>query len=133
MTSPPIASRAGLAPCFAQVSRRDIARRLALVPQDTHSAFDFSVLDMVLMGRYPHLGTFALEGADDVAIARDALAATGTASFELNTTWTLGSAVGATVISNGAALLLPATPVGAGAKQADGAVTAASAGPRRWQ
>lgn len=67
---------------IARVSRRDIARRLALVPQDTHSAFDFSVLDMVLMGRYPHLGTFALEGADDIAMARDALAATGTASLE---------------------------------------------------
>ena len=33
------------------------------------------------MGRYPHLGAFELEGADDVAIARDALAATGTGSL----------------------------------------------------
>ena len=46
------------------------------------STFDFTVLDMVLMGRYPHLGPFALEGADDLAIARDALAATGTGAFE---------------------------------------------------
>ncbi len=64
------------------LSRRELARRLAVVPQDTHAAFDFSVLDLVLMGRYPHLGTFELEGADDVAIARDALAATGTAGLE---------------------------------------------------
>ena len=34
------------------------------------------------MGRYPHLGAFALEGAGDLAIARDALAATGTAALE---------------------------------------------------
>ena len=63
-------------------SRRDLARRIAVVPQDTHSTFDFTVLDMVLMGRYPHLGPFALEGADDMAIARAALDATGTAGFE---------------------------------------------------
>ena len=65
-----------------QLTRRDLARRIAVVPQETHSAFDFSVIDMVLMGRYPHLGTFELEGADDQAIARDALAATGTAALE---------------------------------------------------
>jgi iron complex transport system ATP-binding protein len=53
-----------------------------MVPQETHAAFDFSVLDMVMMGRYPHLGPLALEGADDLAIARDALAATGTSAFE---------------------------------------------------
>ena len=34
------------------------------------------------MGRYPHLGPLELEGAADQAIARQALAATGTAPFE---------------------------------------------------
>jgi iron complex transport system ATP-binding protein len=34
---------------------------------------------MVLMGRHPHLGAFALEGPGDTAIARSAMAATGTA------------------------------------------------------
>ena len=62
-------------------SRRDIAARLAFVPQDTHAPFDFSVLDIALMGRFPHLGAFALEGPEDLAIARRALAATGTAQF----------------------------------------------------
>jgi len=62
--------------------RRDLARRIAVVPQETHSAFDFSALEIVLMGRYPHLGAFELEGADDVTIARDALAATGTSALE---------------------------------------------------
>ena len=66
----------------ASLERRALARRLAMVPQDTHTAFDYSVLDMVLMGRYPHLGPFALEGIDDVRIAREALAATGTSGFE---------------------------------------------------
>ena len=54
----------------ASISRRDLARRIAVVPQETHSAFDFSALEIVMMGRYPHLGAFELEGADDLAIAR---------------------------------------------------------------
>jgi iron complex transport system ATP-binding protein len=49
-----------------------------MVPQETRLAFDYSVLEVVLMGRYPHLAAFELEGLDDVAIAREALAATGT-------------------------------------------------------
>lgn len=67
---------------LASLSRRALARRIAVVPQDTHTAFDFSVLDMVLMGRYPHLGPFAVEGPEDLRLAREALAATGTAAFE---------------------------------------------------
>jgi iron complex transport system ATP-binding protein len=51
---------------------------MAFVPQETHLAFDYSVLEVALMGRYPHLGPFELEGPEDVAIARDALEATGT-------------------------------------------------------
>src|SRR3954462_11031130 len=62
--------------------RRDLARRIALVPQETHAPFDFTVLDIVLMGRFPHVGAFALEGPGDLRIARQALAATGTAAFE---------------------------------------------------
>src|SRR3954470_17471480 len=61
--------------------RRDLAQRIALVPQETHAPFDFTVLDIVLMGRFPHLGTFALEGPADLAIAEQALAATGTSAF----------------------------------------------------
>ena len=67
---------------LATLSRRDLARRVAVVPQETQVTFDFSALEIVLMGRYAHLGAFALEGPDDVAIARKALAATGTAALE---------------------------------------------------
>src|SRR6202040_253227 len=62
--------------------RRDLARRIALVPQETQAPFDFTVLDIVLMGRFPHLGTFTLEGPEDLAIARRALEATDTSTFE---------------------------------------------------
>jgi iron complex transport system ATP-binding protein len=64
------------------MARRDLARRLAVVPQETQTTFDFSVIDMVLMGRYPHLGPFELEGLADLDIAREALRATGTAALE---------------------------------------------------
>ena len=62
-------------------TRRELARRLAVVPQETFSTFDFSALDIVLMGRYPHLGPFELEGADDLSVAERAMAATGTAAL----------------------------------------------------
>ncbi|HWW86044.1 MAG TPA: ABC transporter ATP-binding protein [Vicinamibacterales bacterium] len=64
------------------LSRRELARRMAVVPQETHSTFDFTVMDIVLMGRYPHLSAFELEGPADLAIARDALAATATTALE---------------------------------------------------
>ncbi len=49
------------------------SRRKRIRPSTTR------VLEMVLMGRHPHLRAFQLEGPDDLAIARDALTATGTA------------------------------------------------------
>jgi len=60
------------------LSRRVLAQQIAVVPQETHPAFDFTVMEMVLMGRHPHLGAFQLEGPGDLAIAREALIATGT-------------------------------------------------------
>jgi iron complex transport system ATP-binding protein len=62
-----------------RIPRRQLGRRVAIVPQETHPAFDYTVLEMVLMGRHPHLGTFQLEGPNDYAIATEALTATGAA------------------------------------------------------
>ena len=67
---------------IGRMSRPAIARRMAVVPQETHLAFDYSVLEIVLMGRYPHLRPFELEGPGDLALAREALAATGTLPLE---------------------------------------------------
>jgi iron complex transport system ATP-binding protein len=61
-----------------QMGRAAIARRIAVVPQETQLAFDYTVLEMAVMGRYPHLGTFDIEGPEDLAIAVDALRSTGT-------------------------------------------------------
>ena len=67
---------------LGRIGRADLARRMGVVPQETRLAFDFTVLEVVLMGRYPHLGTFEIEGPRDIAIAEDALAATGTRELE---------------------------------------------------
>jgi iron complex transport system ATP-binding protein len=71
------------------MTRRQVARRVAVVPQETHPAFDYTVMEMVLMGRHPHLGPFALEGPRDLEIAHEALAATDTASLSERSYMTL--------------------------------------------
>jgi iron complex transport system ATP-binding protein len=63
---------------LTSTSRLALARRLAVVPQETQLAFDYTALEVAMMGRYPHLGPFAIEGPRDIGIVEDALAATGT-------------------------------------------------------
>ncbi len=95
----------------ARMPRRALARRIAVVPQETHAAFDFTALDIVLMGRYPHLGALQLEDADDLRIAREAMSATGTAALESRAFGTLSGGekqrvVIAGALAQGAAMLL---------------------------
>ena len=71
------------------IPRAALARRMAVVPQETHLAFDYSVLEIALMGRYPHLRPFEVEGPEDVELARTALAETGTALLERRAFMTL--------------------------------------------
>ncbi len=59
-------------------SRVEVARRIAVVPQETHLAFEYRVLEIALMGRYPHLRPFQVEGPADLDAALRALDATGT-------------------------------------------------------
>lgn len=59
-------------------SARDLAREMAVVPQDTAINFDFTALDVVLMGRHPHLGRWQAEGPLDLDVARRAMQMTGT-------------------------------------------------------
>src|SRR5258706_5352568 len=64
------------------LGRAVVARRVAVVPKETQLAFDYTVLELAVMGRYPHLTTFEVEGPDDLALARRALEATGTRHLE---------------------------------------------------
>ncbi len=61
-----------------QLTRREAARQIAVVPQETELAFEYTALEIVLMGRHPHLGIFTVEGPEDLRIAHEAMAATGT-------------------------------------------------------
>jgi iron complex transport system ATP-binding protein len=58
---------------LAQLERREIARQLGLLLQDSHDPFPATVLEEVLCGRHPHLGRWQNEGEDDLALARAAL------------------------------------------------------------
>ncbi len=59
--------------------RRELGRRIGVVPQETAVTFPFSVTEMVLFGRTPHLGGFGFEGDADLAAARQAMERTETA------------------------------------------------------
>jgi len=61
---------------------RSVARRLAVVENDGRSEFGFTVLDLALMGRLPHLGRFQRESAADVEMARGCLESTGILHLE---------------------------------------------------
>ncbi len=58
----------------ARIGRRDLARRVALVPQAAAVAFPFSVRQIVAMGRAPHLGLLGFEGSTDREAVDRALA-----------------------------------------------------------
>ena len=66
----------------ARTPRRQLARRLAYLPQRYQLAFPFTVGEVVLMGRYARRGAFRLESAADVAAARDAMARCDVAGLE---------------------------------------------------
>ncbi len=57
--------------------RWEIAREIAVVPQDLPAGLPFTVEALVLMGRFPHAPRRYFESAADRAIAREAMALTG--------------------------------------------------------
>ncbi len=58
-------------------TRRELARQIAFVPQETGVPFPFTAGQLVLLGRTPHLGWLAFESKADVAAAEAALARLG--------------------------------------------------------
>jgi len=62
---------------LAKMTRAALARRIAVVPQDVPQGLPFTVQELVLMGRYPHAPRRFFETPDDLAVAREAMAATG--------------------------------------------------------
>ena len=58
---------------LASYDRRELARLIGTVAQENQVAFRFTVLEIVLMGRAPHLGSFHLETERDLAAAYTAM------------------------------------------------------------
>ncbi len=58
--------------------RKEIAQRIAMVPQDTSLDFEFTVEEVVLMGRHPFLGRFGKEDVLDMDLAYEAMERTNT-------------------------------------------------------
>jgi iron complex transport system ATP-binding protein len=56
----------------------EVAKNMAVVPQDSSISFSFTALQIVLMGRAPHLSRLQTESLKDIDIARKAMEYTGT-------------------------------------------------------
>jgi iron complex transport system ATP-binding protein len=74
---------------FERLGRRAVALRLGLLAQDLEDAFVTTALEMVLIGRHPHLSLWQWETTADERIAREALRAVDLADFADRRTDTL--------------------------------------------
>ena len=61
----------------------DVAKQMAVVPQENAISFNFTALEVVMMGRSPHLARFETETEKDMEITRKAM--------NLTNTWHLAS------------------------------------------
>ncbi|MBQ7538356.1 MAG: ABC transporter ATP-binding protein [Treponema sp.] len=60
-----------------EIPGRELWKKIAYVPQAKNSAFSFSALDMVTMGRSAHLGTFSQPSKEDEKLALEAMETCG--------------------------------------------------------
>ena len=68
---------------------RELARFRGLLPQDDSDPFPATALETVLVGRHPHLSRWRWESAEDLRVAREALAAADLAGAEARDVRTL--------------------------------------------
>ncbi len=66
---------------LCELSRPELARDVAMVAQENYFRFAFTALEVVLMGRYPHLKRLQFEGRRDMDAAMHALEATQAAEL----------------------------------------------------
>jgi len=64
-----------------ELSRREIAKKAAIVPQETTLTFPFYAEEIVLTGRFPHLGRYQFEDRKDFQIVKEAMEKTDTLSL----------------------------------------------------
>ncbi len=61
-----------------EYKRKDIAKKISLVPQDTSLDFEFTIEEVVTMGRHPFKGRFEKEDAMDKELIYEAMEMTNT-------------------------------------------------------
>lgn len=66
---------------IGQLHRRDVARRIAMVPQTPELPAGMKVFDYALLGRTPYVGYLGAESSNDLSIVTDALEALDLLSF----------------------------------------------------
>ena len=74
---------------LTELTGKTLSRHIGILLQDHHDNFPASVLETVLSGRHPWLGSFQWEDANDYSIARAALRAVGLAELETRNVATL--------------------------------------------
>lgn len=65
----------------SHINQQKLAQLMAVVPQNPALPEPFTALEVVLMGRTPHLGLLRYEGKKDLAIVKRAMEATKTLDF----------------------------------------------------
>ena len=62
-------------------TRKSLARRIALVPQDYRINFPYTCREIVMMGRYPHIPRFARPGDGDRSVVDAVIRQAGLSAF----------------------------------------------------
>ena len=62
-------------------STKELSKEISLVPQNFYINFPFTVKEVVMMGRYPHIPRFSTPSAEDVNIVQDIMEKTGVSEF----------------------------------------------------
>ncbi|MGB5747246.1 MAG: ABC transporter ATP-binding protein [Desulfobacterales bacterium] len=58
---------------LSSYSKKELSREIALVPQNFYINFPFTVKEIVMMGRYPHIPRFAAPSSDDLNILQNVM------------------------------------------------------------
>jgi iron complex transport system ATP-binding protein len=58
---------------LSSFSKKELSRKIAMVPQNFYINFPFSVKEIVMMGRYPHIPRFAAPSSDDLNILQNVM------------------------------------------------------------
>ncbi|MCU0861196.1 MAG: ABC transporter ATP-binding protein [Methanomassiliicoccales archaeon] len=70
---------------LGSLTRKEIAKEMAVVPQNCVITFPFTALEVVMMGRNPSMDRFSREGKEDLEIVRQAMEATNVTGLAART------------------------------------------------